>query len=217
MSEMLNAGMSGQLPWWAIYTRHQHEKQVAETLQVKGFEVLLPLYESVRRWKDRRKVLSLPLFPGYVFVRGGHQRRLGILTTPGVHMILSRGDAAAVIPEDEMQAICRSLEAKVAVEPHPYLNSGDRVRVTRGALQGIEGILVRKKNLFRLVLSVDMLAQSVCMEIDATDVELVSSATRVNDNGQLERPRPEWAGYTLRPERLLSERDTLPVLQRRVL
>lgn len=176
MAEMLNAGTTGQSEWWAVYARHQHEKQVAETLQGKGFDVFLPLYDSVRRWKDRRKLLSLPLFPGYLFVRGGHQRRLGILTTPGVHMILSRGEEAAVIPEVEIHAIRRSLEAKFAVEPHPYLNCGDRVRVTRGALEGIEGILTRKKNMIRLVLSVDMLAQSVSMEIDATDVELVRRA-----------------------------------------
>ena len=203
MPEMLNAGVTGQFSWWAIYARHQHEKQVAETLQVKGFEVFLPLHESVRRWKDRRKVLSLPLFPGYVFVRGAHQRRLGILTTPGVHMILSRGDEAAVIPEEDIQAIRRSLEAKFAVEPHPYLNCGDRVRVIRGALEGIEGILIRKKNIFRLVLSVEMLAQSVSMEIDATDVELVSPANRVSGVAQFERARPEWGSYTARPETAL--------------
>ena len=203
MSEGVHAGISSQSPWWAIYARHQHEKQVAETLEAKGFDVFLPVYESVRRWKDRRKVLSLPLFPGYVFVRGSHQRRLGILTTPGVHMILSRGDAAAVIPEEDVQAIRRSLEAKFAVEPHPYLNCGDRVRVTRGALEGIEGILIRKKNIFRLVLSVDMLAQSVSMEIDATDVELVSAATRAGCAAPLQQARTDWGSYPVRPETAL--------------
>lgn len=203
MSEWLNAEITENSPWWAIYARHQHEKQVSETLQAKGFEVFLPLYESVRRWKDRRKVLAMPLFPGYVFVRGTNQRRLGILTTPGVHMILSRGDAAAVIPEEEIHAIRRALEAKFAVEPHPYLNCGDRVRVTRGALEGIEGILLRKKNIFRLVLSVDMLAQSVCMEIDATDVELVSPAVVVSGPPQRESARAGWGSYTVRPETAL--------------
>lgn len=200
MAEMLDAGVAGQTPWWAVYARHQHEKQVAETLQAKGFDVFLPLYESVRRWKDRRKVLALPLFPGYVFVRGGHERRLGILTTPGVHMIISRGEAAAEIPEGEIHAIRRSLEAKFAVEPHPYLNCGDRVRVTRGALEGIEGVLLRKKNIFRLVLSVEMLAQSVSMEIDATDVEPVSAAAKVSSHTPRERVRADWGTYTIRPE-----------------
>jgi transcription antitermination factor NusG len=200
MADMSAARITGQTPWWALYARHQHEKQVAETLQAKGFDVFLPLYESVRRWKDRRKVLALPLFPGYVFVRGGHERRLGILTTPGVHMIISRGEAAADIPEEEIQAIRRTLDAKFAVEPHPYLNCGDRVRVTRGALEGIEGILLRKKNMFRLVLSVDMLAQSVSIEIDATDVEPVSSAAKVSGSPARERARADWASFTVRPE-----------------
>lgn len=164
---------NGELPWWVLYTRHQHEKVVAETLSGKGYEVFLPLYESVRRWKDRRKLLSLPLFPGYVFVRGAIDRRLGIVSTPGVHMILTRGDGTAVIPEEEIEAIRRTLDAKFLVEPHPFLNTGDRVRVKRGALEGIEGILVRKKNVFRLILSVEMLAQSVCVEIDATEVDPV--------------------------------------------
>jgi transcription antitermination factor NusG len=161
--------------WWALYTRHQHEKSVAEMLSFKGFEVFLPLYESVRRWKDRNKVLSLPLFPCYVFLRGGLDRKLQIVTTPGVHMILYHGDRVATIPEAEMQAIQAATEGPHHVEPHPFLKCGERVRVIRGSLEGLEGILVRKKNLFRLVLSVDMLAQSVAVEIDASDVEPVAA------------------------------------------
>lgn len=173
MAEMLITPTGAESPWWALYTRHQHEKQVADTLQCKGFEVFLPVCDSVRRWKDRRKVLSMPLFPGYVFVRGSSGRRLGILTTPGVHMILSRGDEAAAIPEEEIQAIRRVLEGKFVAEPHPYLNCGDRVRIRRGPLEGIEGILVRWKNIFRLILSVEMLARSVSVELDAVDVDAV--------------------------------------------
>jgi transcription antitermination factor NusG len=152
-------------------TRHQHEKTVAEMLSAKGFEVFLPLYESIRRWKDRSKMLTLPLFPCYVFVRGGLNRRLQVVTTPGVHMILFRGERVAIIPEAEIQAIRKAVEGPFRVEPHPFLQCGERVRVTRGSLEGVEGILVRKKNLYRLVLSVDMMAQSVAVEIDATDVE----------------------------------------------
>ena len=138
--------------WCAVYTRHQHEKAVTAMLLVKGFEVFLPLYESTRKWKDRRKLLSLPLFPGYVFVRGALERRLPILTTPGVHMIISRGERVATIPEEEIEAIRRTIEDKVRVEPHPFLRCGERVRVIRGSLAGVEGILTRKKNLYRLVL-----------------------------------------------------------------
>jgi len=200
---MTNTGTTEPSPWWALYTRHQHEKHVAEMLETKGYEVFLPLYESVRRWKDRRKVLSLPLFPGYVFVRGTRQRRLGIVSTPGVHMVLSQGEDAAAIPEIEIEAIRRTLDAKFAVEPHPYLNCGDRVRVIRGALEGLEGILVRKKNILRLVLSVEMLAKSVCLEIDATDVQPLSSAAKVSGaalNQGMRSVRSNWGTYPENPQ-----------------
>jgi transcription antitermination factor NusG len=159
-----------EAPWCAVYTRHQHEKTVAEMLEAKGFEIFLPLYESVRKWKDRRKLLSLPLFPGYVFVRGALERRLPIMTTPGVHMIISRGERVATIPAAEIDAIRRTIEGQFRVEPHPFLRCGERVRVVRGSLEGVVGVLTRKKNHYRLVLSVEMLAQSVAIEIDALDV-----------------------------------------------
>lgn len=169
-----DAGTSQSQSWWALYTRHQHEKTIADTLSAKGFEVFLPLYESSRRWKDRSKLISLPLFPCYVFVRGDINRRLQIVTTPGIHMILCNGDHFATIPEDDISAIRKTIEGPFRAEPHPFLNCGERVRVTRGSLEGIEGILVRKKNTHRLVLSVDMIAQSVAFEIDASDVEPVT-------------------------------------------
>jgi len=161
--------------WWAVYTRHQHEKAVSEMLSAKGFDVFLPLYESTRRWKDRRKVLSLPLFPCYLFVRGGIDRRRQVLTTPGVHMILYRGQHVAIVPDSEIEAIQRAVEGPLRVEPHPFLKCGTRVRIKRGTLEGVEGILVREKNLYRLILSVEMLAQSVAVEIDASSVEPVTS------------------------------------------
>lgn len=160
--------------WCAIYTRHQHEKAVSDMLEVKGFEVFLPLYASVRRWKDRKKLLSLPLFPGYVFVRGAIERRLPILSTPGVHMIISRGERVETVPEDQIAAIRRTVQGQFRVEPHPFLRCGERVRVIRGSLEGVEGVLIRKKNMCRLILSVDMLAQSVAVEIDAMDVAPVA-------------------------------------------
>jgi transcription antitermination factor NusG len=172
-SQIIDAGMH-ETSWWALYTRHQHEKTVAEMLSAKGFEVFLPLYESLRRWKDRSKMLTMPLFPCYVFVRGGLNRRLQIMTTPGIHMILFHGEQVAIIPEAEIQAIRKVIEGPFHIEPHPFLKCGDRVRVTRGSLEGVEGILVRKKNIYRLVLSVDMMAQSVAVEIDAAEVEPVT-------------------------------------------
>jgi transcription antitermination factor NusG len=171
-----------------VYTRHQHEKTIGEMLKTKGFEVFLPLYETTRRWKDRRKVLSLPLFPCYVFVRGAHERRLPVLTTPGVYMIISRGERIAAVPEEEIEAIRRTVEGPFNVEPHPFLRCGERVRVIRGSLEGVEGILTRKKNLYRLVLSVDMLAQAVSVEIDALDVEPVAERNVVSVYPEGQRP-----------------------------
>jgi len=164
----------GDSSWWAVYTRHQHEKAVAEMLSSKGFDVFLPLYDSVRRWKDRKKVLSLPLFPCYVFVQGGMTRKLQVVSTPGIHMILYRGEHVAQIPDTEIQAIRAAVEGHFRIEPHPFLKCGDRVRVIRGSLDGVEGILTRKKNSIRLVLSVEMLAQSVAVEVNVSDVEPIN-------------------------------------------
>jgi transcription antitermination factor NusG len=177
-SAVVNERFDQELGWWAIYTRHQHEKTVADMLSAKNIEVFLPLYETVRRWKDRSKKLTLPLFPGYVFVRGVPERRLPIVTTPGVFMILSKGERFAIIPEEEIEAIRRAVEGPFRTEPHPFLKCGERVRVIRGSLAGLEGVLVRKKNFYRLVLSIDMLAQSVCVEIDASDIEPASVQCR---------------------------------------
>jgi transcription termination/antitermination protein NusG len=157
--------------WWALYTRHQHEHVVADMLAAKDFEVFLPAYTSIRRWKDRQKVLSLPLFPCYVFVKGAAHRRLQVVSTPGVHMVLSHGEKAAVIPEHEIHAIRQSVLGSLPVEPHPFLRCGERVRVISGSLEGVEGILTRRKSQFRLVLSVEMLEKSVSVEIDANAVE----------------------------------------------
>ena len=179
--------MENESHWWALYTRHQHEKVVAQVLTSKGFEVFLPLYESIRRWKDRSKTLSQPLFPCYVFVRGGLSRRSLVITTPGVHAILSSGERVAMIPNEEINAIRTAVDGSLRLEPHPFLKCGERVRVTRGSLQGVEGVLVRKKSVYRLVLSVDMLAQSVAVEINASDVEPAAASRGATSGAKLPR------------------------------
>jgi transcription antitermination factor NusG len=176
MPTIINEGQAQQ-SWHVIYTRHQHEKMVAQILSSKGFEVFLPLYAAVHRWKDRDKQLSLPLFPCYVFLKGGIDRRQDIVTTPGMYCFVGSQNRAAVIPPEEMDAIRRAVESPIRVEPHPFLKCGDRVRVKSGALAGVEGILTRKKNLYRLVLSVELLQQAVALDIDAYLVEKVSSQT----------------------------------------
>src|SRR5580704_17450653 len=165
--------------WHVLYTRHQHEKTVAQILTGKGFEILLPLYSVTRRWKDRTKLLSLPLFPCYVFLKAGLGRHLDIMTTPGIHALVSNAGQPAVIPPAEIDAIRQAVECGSRVEPHPFLNCGERVKVKCGPLEGIQGILVRKKNLYRLVLCVEMLGSAAAIEVDAFQVE------RLNGKPQL--------------------------------
>ncbi len=177
--------------WYAVYTRHQHEKVVASSLAGKAFGVFLPLYTANRRWKDRVMRVSLPLFPGYVFLRGDPGRRLDILTTPGVHCLLSWCGQPAVIPHEEIEAVRRVVEWRRNAEPCPFLRCGDRVRVTSGALAGIEGIVVRKKHSFRLVLSVELLEKSIAVEVEGAVVEQVQPS-----HIAIERTGPAGPGWT---------------------
>jgi transcription antitermination factor NusG len=107
------------LGWWAIYTRHHHEHTITDLLTAKGIEVFLPTFQSSRQWKDRKKVITLPLFPCYLFVREDSHAKLRILTTPGVHVILTRGEQCAVIPDADVQNIMHAVQSPRSVEPHP--------------------------------------------------------------------------------------------------
>jgi len=162
--------------WHALYVCHQHEKAVAQNLAYRGLEGFVPLFASVRQWKDRTRRLLLPLFPCYVFLRGGLQQKSTVLSIPGVCSFVSAGGVTAAIPEGEIEAIRKvaehaEAEHGPAVEPHPYLRCGDRVRIKRGRLAEIEGILVRRKNGLRLILSAELLERSIALEVDAHDVE----------------------------------------------
>jgi len=186
LSESMTAGESllRDASWYALYTRHQHEKMVDQVLTNKGFSTFLPLYATTHNWKDRTKALSLPLFPCYVFLRGGIERRLQILTTPGVYGLVSSAGQPAAIPAIEIEAIQRVVESGARVETHPYLNCGNWVRIKCGPLAGIEGILVRKKNISRLVLSVEILGTAAAIEVAAFQVEGVSTPRpRNSDQG----------------------------------
>ena len=160
-----------QVAWYAIYTRHQHEKVVASVLAGKGFEVFLPLYSARHEWKDRTKELSLPLFPSYVFVHTCLRERIEVLKTPGVCQFVEFGGVPCPISLDEIQAVRRAIDSSLAIEPHPYPHCGDRVRVHTGPLRGSEGILVRMKSQHRLVLSIEILNRSVAIEVDLSQVE----------------------------------------------
>ena len=159
------------LQWHALYTRHQHEKPVARILSSKGHEVFLPLYASTRQWQDRTKQLRLPLFPCYVFIRGGLDRQLQILSTPGVFTVVGWAGHPATIPDCQIESVRQLVESSIHFEPHPYLVCGDRVRIRSGTLQGLEGILVRKKSLFRLIISLEILGRSAAVEIDTSRLE----------------------------------------------
>ena len=172
---------AGHGPWCALYTRHQHEGAVAKILTNKGVEVFLPTYRTVHRWKDRNKQLVLPLFPGYVFCTYESERRVQILSTPGVHTIVTNGgNLPAEIPSDEILAIRRAVESPLRVEPHPYLKGGDVVRIKSGPLEGLEGIVSRSKDAFRVVLSVEMLGKSAAVDIDAASVERIRSGSALS-------------------------------------
>lgn len=171
--------------WFALYTRHQHEKTAARILSGKGIEVCLPLYNTVHRWKDRVKTLSLPLFPNYVFVFASGERFGAVLRTPGVYDFVRQGGFPAPVPAEDINAIQRIIERGLSAEPHPFLKCGDRARVVSGPLEGLEGILTRKKNFYRLVLSVDALERSISVEVETADVERVRSG-----NGATAFPSP---------------------------
>jgi transcription antitermination factor NusG len=171
--------------WHAIFTRHQHEKTVASSLSKKNYEVYLPLYHSLRQWQDRAKFLWLPLFPCYVFVRGGMDRPLQILTTPGVVQIVKWGGHPAIVPETQMDAVRQILESGLTVESHPYLQVGDRVRVKAGPLTGLEGILARRKGAARLVVSMEILSRSAAVEIEEWNVERIGPLPSLHARSRL--------------------------------
>jgi len=156
--------------WYAAYTRSHHEKCVAEQLQTRTVEHFLPLYETMRKWKDRRKRLKLPLFPGYIFVRIALQERLRVLVVPGVVRLVGFDNQPAALPDNEIEALRSVMGRGLRSEPHPYLTVGRKVRIARGALQGMEGVLVRKKGRVRLVLSIDLIRQSAMIEVGSADV-----------------------------------------------
>jgi transcription antitermination factor NusG len=166
--------------WFALHTRHQHEKSVHRILTGKGFDAFLPLYDTAHHWKDRVKRVSLPLFPCYVFLRGPLAHWLPVVSTPGVHNVVGFGGEPASISSAEIEAIRTVVESSVKAEPHPFLKCGDRVRVTAGPLRGLEGILLRKKNWCKLLLSVEMLQRSVAVEIDAAMVQRVGGRSRLD-------------------------------------
>jgi transcription antitermination factor NusG len=163
-------------PWWyAAYTTANHEKRVAEQLAVRSVEHFLPQYASVRRWKDRRVRLELPLFPGYVFVRLALRDRLQVLKIPGVAKLVGFNGTLPQLYRRKKSPRCeRVWQCGVRAEPHPCLIAGRRIRIKAGPLTGLEGILLRRKGNVQVVLSVDLLQRSISIGMDLADVGLVN-------------------------------------------
>jgi transcription antitermination factor NusG len=158
------------LQWFALWTRSRHEQVVREQLQQKHFDVFLPTVTKWSRWKDRKKKIDWPLFPGYCFVRFNPRERLPILKCTGVVSIISFQGEPAPIPEHEIDGIRRLVESDLAYDPCPLIKEGMMVEVVHGPLKGVIGRLMRKNDKARLVLSVNLIGQGVSVEVDAADV-----------------------------------------------
>lgn len=157
--------------WFAAYTTPRHEKAVVRQLDVHSVESFLPLFSSVRRWKNGCRVrIDRPLFPNYVFVHVRRRDSVKVLRLPGVLSIVGTGREPSALPQSEIEALRAGLPLH-QFEPHPYLVAGEKVRITSGSLAGMTGVLARKKNEFRVVLTLDLIRQSVSVEIGIDEIE----------------------------------------------
>jgi transcription termination/antitermination protein NusG len=179
-SEMLQrtgfqpATEEGLPQWYAVWTRSRHEKSVSEHLSRKDLETFLPLYSSIRRWKNGDHRVEIPLFPGYTFVRMRLEDHLQVLKVAGVVRLVGFGSVPTALGDAEVESLRRALGAGIRAEPHPYLTVGRRVRITAGPLAGREGLLVRWKSALRVVLSVDLIQRSILVDSDAQVLEVIA-------------------------------------------
>ena len=157
--------------WYAVWTRSRHEQVVREQLTRKGMDAFLPTITKWSRWKDRKKQIDWPLFPGYCFAKFSLDDRLTVLKSAGVVSIVSFNGELAPIPEHEITSIRTLIETDLQFDPCPLIKEGMMVEVTHGPLRGVVGRLVRKGAHARLVLSVELIGQGVSVEVDAADVK----------------------------------------------
>jgi transcription antitermination factor NusG len=161
--------------WFALYTAPRHEKRVAGHLAQRQIECFLPLYRSARKWSDGSRVtLDLPLFPGYLFIHIRRDERSDVLAVPGALAVVGgTGGEPAPLPEATIEALRNSLRERAAY-PHPLLTAGQKVRIRSGALTGLEGIVVRSKNGYRVVMTLEHIMQSYAVEVDLEDLEILT-------------------------------------------
>ena len=170
--------------WYATHTSANHEKRVAEQLFKRSVEHFLPLYDTVRRWKDRRVELQLPLFPGYIFVRIALKDRLDVLKVAGVVRILGFNGTPTPVPEQQVESLRSAFHEGLRAEPYPYLKAGRQVRFKTGPLTGWKGVIVRRRGDFRVVLSAEIIQRSIIMDIEASSIEPLDEDFRMT---QLDR------------------------------
>jgi transcription antitermination factor NusG len=158
--------------WFALYTTARHEKRVAQHLLERQIEFYLPLYRSERKWRDGSRVtLQLPLFPSYLFIHIRRNERVRVLQVPGALAVVGgTGGEPSPLPDVTIEALRAGLELRPA-EPHPLMTAGQRVRIRSGALAGFEGIVVRNKNSFRVVMTLEHIMRSYAVEVDLEDLE----------------------------------------------
>jgi transcription antitermination factor NusG len=164
---------SGGCTWFAIQTKPSFEQTVSKALEMKGFAAFVPTYREPRAWSDRVKILDVPLFPGYVFWRKDGERTLPALTTPGVRSIVSFGRVPAAIPNEEIESVRRFISSDLDVKPWPFLRVGQTVRVEKGPLAGVDGILQEFKGSYRVVVSISLLQRSIAAEVDGSWVRAI--------------------------------------------
>ncbi len=153
--------------WFALLVKPRHEKVVSSILKNKGYQTLLPLFRQRHTYSQRRfKEAELPLFPGYVFCRFDPCLRLPLLTTPGVFYVVGVGRTPLPLDDQEMISLQTLVKTQLSSQPYPFLQVGQKLRITAGPLTGVEGILVDIKESPRLVLSITLLQRSVLVEID---------------------------------------------------
>jgi len=163
-------GLYTEPRWYVAYTAPRHEKKIALQLRDRSIESFLPLYETVRRWKNGRHKVEMPLFPGYIFVHIPLSERLSVLKLPSVVRLVGFNGQPLPLSDAEVEAIQTCLNRGSQLAPHPFLAVGKRVRIIRGPLQGLEGIVVRKKSQFRFVISLELIQRSVSTEIEQNDL-----------------------------------------------
>jgi transcription antitermination factor NusG len=161
--------------WYAVQTRSRHEKMVARQLEGLGFRTFLPLTAQLRQWSDRRKLVELPLFPGYTFVHMVYQpeQRYRVLNTEGIVSFVGIQGQGIPIPDKQIEYIRILQSADVRMESHPFLKVGQRVRVCSGSLSGTEGILVGQESDRMLVISVELIQRSVSIRLQGYEVEAI--------------------------------------------